>query len=74
MSAGIYTVAMVPITAGAKRATDQVNFEYEALSAAGAIAQAKNDCQWVDPERNFAWRIIDRRVPAPATPTGVTAS
>lgn len=70
MSTGIYTVAMMPITAGAKRVTNQINLEYEAESASSAIAQAKSDCQWQRPNDNFAWRIIARRVPAPATPSG----
>lgn len=64
MSKGIYTVAMVPITAGAKRVTNQVNLEYEAESASEAISQAKRDCQWQSPDDNFAWSIIGRRVPA----------
>lgn len=70
MSAGIYTIAMVPITAGAKRVTNQVDLEYEAESASAAIAQAKSDCQWQRPNDNFAWRVIGRRVPStPDLPT-----
>lgn len=58
---GIYMVAMIPITAGAKRATGRVELEYEAKDAAAALAQAKGECPWADPSRNFAWRVVGRR-------------
>lgn len=63
---GIYTVAMIPVTAGARRVTNQVNLEYEAEDAPHAIRQAKADCLWDRPEDNFAWRIIGRKVPGTA--------
>lgn len=60
-TSAIYTVRRVPITAGAKY-VGVSDFEYMAKSASKARDAAVEDCQYRNPEDNFEFQVIGRRI------------